>query len=161
MPQSGRNRVIERGPAVGGAGAQSLSQPLRLVGERRRFRQSKPDLLIEADDEHFVFGIAVAHERESGRDGLGHLGPHAAAAVHYQADGDRHVFRQEQFGFLQARILVNMKILFLEASDEFSRAVSYGGAENDEVDLRGNLELARGGWLKVALARWLGITLVG
>ena len=97
-------------------------------------------MLVEVDDEHFVFLVAGVHESPGGGNHFRNLFPHAAAVIDDQAHRDRNVFVAEQADGLADAVFVHRKILLAQLGSKLAVAVAHGGLQDHQIDVHRNPE---------------------
>ena len=115
--------IVKRGAAAGVNPLQGVLQPQHVAGERT----VEEALVIEIDDEDFVFRIRRFDEIDSGGIHLAALIPHASAVVDQNAEGDGDVFPPEVFELLQNFLFIDLEGALRQVRDEMATAVQNRG----------------------------------
>ncbi len=92
-------------------------------------------MLEPTDDENLILRITGFDKRHAGRDQAGVPGPHTAAVVHHQADGDRLVGDCKMADFLRHAIFVDLKLFLGEPRDVAAIRVFDADVEQHQLDV--------------------------
>jgi hypothetical protein len=90
-------------------------------------------VVVEIDDEDFVVGIGVLHQRQGRGFHAGALGPHAAAVVDNQSHGHRDILPLEEQDVLLDVVLRHREGVLFEVGDQLACFVHDRGVAHHQA----------------------------